>query len=315
MGKRSIPELIEGLKRRDWIALAQASTIVENNYEGKEELLDYAYRTGKADCLILGITGAGGAGKSTLIDRILELYAKRGKTVGVLAVDPSSSYTGGAVLGDRIRMGRHTINENLYIRSFGSRGSLGGISQGAKDVLYLFKSYGFDVIIIESVGVGQAETDITNFVDVTTVVLAPGNGDYMQLAKAGTQEIADIFVVNKADRPEADTLYLQLKSTFDFLPVDEQPVMVRTSARENEGIEELADCFEEAAQRLLAGRYNKRRCRIRNEVLTGALQVFEPFLRAEVEAVLEDVLAGKRTPYEAACDIGGRIRILDPAKI
>ena len=212
-------------------------------------------------------------------------------------------------------MGRHTINENLYIRSFGSRGSLGGISQGAKDVLYLFKSYGFDVIIIESVGVGQAETDITNFVDVTTVVLAPGNGDYMQLAKAGTQEIADIFVVNKADRPEADTLYLQLKSTFDFLPVDEQPVMVRTSARENEGIEELADCFEEAAQRLLAGRYNKRRCRIRNEVLTGALQVFEPFLRAEVEAVLEDVLAGKRTPYEAACDIGGRIRILDPAKI
>ena len=308
MSNLSVPELISGLAARDWRALARAITIVENNYDGKEALLDYAYETGRENCLILGITGAGGAGKSTLIDGILQIYSEIGKRIGVLAVDPSSSYTGGAVLGDRVRMGRHTLNSDIFIRSFASRGALGGISQGAKDVLYLYKSFGFDVIILESYGVGQAETDITNFVDVTTVVMAPGNGDYMQLAKAGTQEIADIFVVNKADAAEAETLYSQLLATFAFLPPERQPAIVKTVARDYRGIDEFVKQIQISTEKLLPNRNTKKRMRIANEVFTNALQMFEPILRAKTDAIADDILAGKLTPFEAARQLGSKIK-------
>ena len=310
MSNELISGLINGLANRDWKALAKAITIVENGYDGKELLLNYAYQTEKENCLIIGITGAGGAGKSTLIDSVLQLYSAKGKRIGVLAVDPSSSYTGGAVLGDRVRMGRHAMNADIFIRSFASRGSLGGISQGAKDVLYLYKSFGFDIIILESYGVGQAETDITNFVDVTAVVLAPGNGDYMQLAKAGTQEIADIFVVNKADNAEADALYSQLLSTFSFLPVERQPAVVKTVARDQKGIDELVVQIQTAGEKLLPNRSTKKRMRIANEIFTNALQVFDPTLRKEVDSVVDDVLAGNLTPFEAANQLGSRIAFL-----
>lgn len=302
-----IQNLIDRLVQRDWRALARAVTIVENGYDGREELLDYAYQNSREDCLILGVTGAGGAGKSTLIDALLQVYARQGKRIGVLAVDPSSSYTGGAVLGDRVRMGRHNVNGDIFIRSFASRGALGGISQGAKDVLYLYKAFGFDVIILESYGVGQAETDITNFVDVTTVVLAPGNGDYMQLAKAGTQEIADIFVVNKADTAEAETLYTQMMATFSFLPPERQPVVLKTVARDQRGIEELAAQIRIAGEKLLPNRSTKKRLRVANEVLTNALQIFHPMLREAAEKLTEEVLSGALTPFAAAEQLGGRL--------
>lgn len=309
MKQTSIPELIDRLRQRDWRALGRAITIVENWQEGRMELLDYACRTAREDCLILGITGAGGAGKSTLIDSLLQVYCQRGRQVGILAVDPSSSYTGGAVLGDRIRMAQHASERNFFIRSFGSRGALGGISRGAKDVLYLYKSFGFDVIIIESLGVGQEETDITHFVDVTAVVLSPGNGDYIQLSKAGTQEIADIFVVNKADRPEAEALYLQLLGTFDYLPENRRPIIVKTIARDHVGIEELADSFQAAGERLLPNRGTKKKIRIMNEIRENALHLFEPVLDAEVDALSEEVISGRLTPFEAASRLGSRIRL------
>lgn len=307
MKKTSVAELIAGLQKRDWRALGKAITIVENWYEGRNELLEYAYRTCNNNCLILGITGAGGAGKSTLIDSILQAYSRKGLRVGVLAVDPSSSYTGGAVLGDRIRMTRHTSEQDFFIRSFGSRGTLGGISRGCKDVLYLYKSFGFDIIIIESLGVGQEETDITNFVDVTAVVLAPGNGDYIQLSKAGTQEIADIFVVNKADRSEADALYRQLLSTFDFLPEENRPIIVKTTARDQIGTEELANLFLTVGKQLVPNRKNKEKIRIMNEIQSNALQIFEPVLETQINIIIEDVMDGRLSPFEAAKQLGDRI--------
>lgn len=302
-----ISDLITRLVRRDWIALGKAITIVENGYEGREELLNYAYQANQERSLIIGITGAGGAGKSTLIDSVLQVYARQGKRVGVLAVDPSSAYTGGAVLGDRIRMGRHAGSEHVFIRSFGSRGALGGISQGAKDVLYLYKAFGFDIIILESLGVGQAETDITSFVDVTAVVLAPGNGDYIQLSKAGTQEIADIFVVNKADNPEAEALYLQLRASFESFPEERRPWVVKTVARENRGVEELTELFAQAGERLVRGRAAKKRIRIMNEIQSNALLRFAPALRRQAERQTERVLAQELTPFEAAEELGRRI--------
>lgn len=311
MKKTSVPELIAGLKNRDWRALGRAITIVENCLEGREELLEYAYRNIHDDCLLLGITGAGGAGKSTLVDCILQVYSRKKLRVGVLAVDPSSAYTGGAVLGDRIRMTQRTSDKNIFIRSFGSRGSLGGISRGTKDVLYLYKAFGFDVIIIESLGVGQEETDITDFVDVTAVVLAPGNGDHIQLSKAGTQEIADIFVINKADRAEADALYRQLLSTFEFLPEDDRPEVIKTSARNHSGIEELVSLFHTTGERLLPDRSMKEKHRITNEIQSNALHIFEPTLTSHISLLVNDVLNGTLTPFKAASLLGQSICLDD----
>lgn len=309
MGKAPIPCLLTGLAARDWRALAKAITIVENDCDGKEDLLHYAYQTQKENCLILGITGAGGVGKSTLINGILQAYSAKGKQVGVLAVDPSSSYTGGAVLGDRVRMGWNNLDPNTFIRSFASRGAMGGICQGAKEVLYLYKSFGFDIIILESYGVGQAETDITDFVDVTMVVLAPGNGDYIQLAKAGTQEIADIFVVNKADMVEAEALHSQLLATLSSLPIDQQPTIVKTVARTSAGIEELVEKIQIVAEKLLPNRSLKKRRRIINEVYTKVLQTVSAALREKAEEVADDILAGDLTPFSAAAQLEQQIEI------
>ena len=308
---RSIPtaELLERFRARDRTILGRAITIVENGDEGRSELLDYAWQAAREDCFIIGLTGAGGAGKSTLSDKLIQAYRKRGKQVGVIAVDPSSPYTGGAVLGDRVRMGAHNRDEGVFIRSFGSRGSLGGISQGAKEVLYLYKAFGFDVILVESLGVGQAETDITNFVDVTAVVLAPGNGDGIQMAKAGTQEIADVFVINKADRPEAEALYYQLMAAFDAMPKGRRPAITKTVATENTGIDELVRLLEDADRRLQPMRGTKKQLRIENEIYTGALRVFEPELRAEARALMARVLSGELTPFEAAVHLGRRVRL------
>lgn len=311
MSKLPISELIERLSQGDWRVLGRAITIVENGYEGRTELLNYAYRGAREDLFILGLTGAGGAGKSTLTDKLIQAYRRRGQRVGVLAVDPSSPYTGGAVLGDRVRMGAHNRDTGVFIRSFGSRGALGGISRGCKEVLYLYKAFGFDVILVESVGVGQAETDITDFVDVTAVVLAPGNGDGIQLAKAGTQEIADVFVVNKADRPEAETLYLQLLTTFELLPEAQRPFIIKTVASENQGIEELTALLDKANRRLLPARSTKKQARIENEMFTGAMRIFEASLRARIHALAPGVLAGKTTPFAAAEELGGKIHIAE----
>ena len=315
MGRMIIRELLERFDRRDWKVLGKAISIVENQEEGCWELLNHAWKTAQEECLVVGITGAGGAGKSTLIDKLIRICRDRDRTVGVLAVDPSSPYTGGAMLGDRVRMNAHSSDPGVYIRSFASRGSFGGISQGAKYALYLYKAFGFDVIFLESLGVGQAETDISCFVDVTTVILAPGNGDAIQLAKAGTQEIADIFVINKGDKPEAEMLRLQLMAEFAVVPEEYRPLIVKTTAKDGTGVEELTDCFSQVSRRLLPARRIKQQIRIENEIFTGAACFYEPQLRRYAKELTQEVLAGTATPFEAAIRLGNKILIKDQGGI
>jgi LAO/AO transport system kinase len=202
--------LLDGLRTRKPASLARAISMVENGTAGFEELLEGAHRELGRACRI-GITGPPGAGKSTLIERLVARYRAAGLTVGVLAVDPSSPFTGGALLGDRIRMERATLDPGVFIRSMASRGSLGGMATTTGEVADVMDAYGFDRIIIETVGVGQSELDIIRVADTTVVVLVPESGDGIQVMKAGLMEIADVFVVNKADRPGADRLRQELE--------------------------------------------------------------------------------------------------------
>ena len=309
MVKIAPQDLIAGMREGSRRILAKAISVVENGEDGRAEVLEYAYRTMKECFLVLGVTGVGGAGKSTLIDKLVAAYRAKGLTVGVIAVDPSSPYSGGAVLGDRVRMAAHNSDTGVFIRSLGSRGAFGGISQGSKDVLYLYKSFGFDVILVESLGVGQAETEITHFVDVTTVLLVPGYGDAIQMAKAGVQEIADIFVINKSDRPEADALYYQLLTTFDNLPEELQPLVVKTIASENTGIPELLAAVEKAQVRQAPNKESKKRTRVECEIASGVRRQFDERLDEEVRRMMGPVLNDEFTPFVAAERIGAKISL------
>src|SRR5215467_11341284 len=191
--------LISAVRSGDARALARAISIVENRQPGWAELLKSFFpHTGKAR--ILGLTGATGAGKSTLVDQLAKHYRKENQTVGIVAVDPTSPYTGGAILGDRIRMQDHHSDPGIYIRSMATRGSLGGLARTSADVATVLDASGRDRILIETVGVGQDEVDIVRLADITVVMLVPGMGDDVQTIKAGIMEIADIFVINKSDR-------------------------------------------------------------------------------------------------------------------
>ena len=231
-------ELVAGLLAGKVRPLAKAITIVENDRPGKRELLKRIYpQTGNA--YLLGITGPPGAGKSTLTDKVISNLRKRGKTVGVIAVDPSSPFSGGAILGDRIRMQQHALDDGVFIRSMATRNHLGGLSKSAVDVIHLMDAAGKDVIIIETVGVGQDEVDIVRIAKTTVVVMVPGLGDSVQIAKAGVMEIADVFVVNKADRDGADKLFSEIRAMLDMIKDKKKPEIFRTIAVDDVGIEEL----------------------------------------------------------------------------
>lgn len=231
-------ELVAGLLAGKVRPLAKAITIVENDRPGKRELLKRIYpKTGNA--YLVGITGPPGAGKSTLTDKVISNLRKRGKTVGVIAVDPSSPFSGGAILGDRIRMQQHALDDGVFIRSMATRNHLGGLSKSAVDVMHLMDAAGKDVIIIETVGVGQDEVDIVRIAKTTVVVMVPGLGDSVQIAKAGVMEIADVFAVNKADRDGADKLFSEIRAMLDMIKDKKKPEIFRTIAVDDVGIEEL----------------------------------------------------------------------------
>jgi LAO/AO transport system kinase len=202
--------LAEGVLRADARSIARAMRAVDDASPGYRDLLKALWpHTGRG--WILGVTGNPGAGKSTLCDGLVEAYRARGARVGVVAVDPSSPYTGGAILGDRIRMGRHASDAGVFIRSLATRGHLGGLSRSARDVVRVFDAAGFDVILVETVGVGQDELEVTHTAHSTLVVMAPGMGDEVQASKAGILEVADVFAVNKADREGADATVRDLE--------------------------------------------------------------------------------------------------------
>jgi LAO/AO transport system kinase len=287
--------------------IGRAMTALETE-GGCPEILAALYpRTGRAR--IVGITGPPGAGKSTLVQRLAQALRRSGRTVGIVAVDPSSPFTGGAILGDRIRMAEIYTDPGVFIRSMATRGALGGLARATSDAVDVLDAAGFDVVLIETVGVGQDEVDIVGAADTTAVVLVPGLGDDIQAIKAGILEIADVFVVNKADREGADRAAAELSAMLDLSGERAwRPPIVRTVAPRNEGVAETLKVLESHADHLAATgegvRRRKRRARAR---LLALLE--ERFRRVVehhapepdgLEEAIRGVLARREDPYAAS---------------
>jgi LAO/AO transport system kinase len=237
----NIKNWVSRIRSGDPRALARAITTVENRAPESTELLKALFpHTGQAR--IIGLTGAPGAGKSTLVDQLAKEYRKQNKTVGIIAVDPTSPYTGGAILGDRIRMGSHFADPGIYIRSMATRGSLGGLAGTTSDVAAVLDASGRDLVLIETVGVGQDEVDIVRLAEITVVILVPGMGDDVQTIKAGIMEIADVFVINKSDREGAERVEREIRAMQSLSTRSDSwtPPIVKTVASDGQGVPELA---------------------------------------------------------------------------
>jgi len=298
-------------------ALAQAITLVESHSPAAARLLAELYpKTGRAR--IIGITGSPGAGKSTLVAALAKHYRKQQKRVGIIAVDPTSPFTGGAILGDRIRMTDLYTDRGVFIRSMATRGFLGGLAKATNDVVDILDAAGFDVVLVETVGVGQDEVEVVRTVQTNLVVLVPGMGDDIQAIKAGIMEIGDLFVVNKADRPGADKTVTEVTMMMSLVEEhgDWVPPIVKTVASRAEGIDELDAAivthYEYLAKSGELDRRNRDRVRIRIET-----QLKEGFMdrliggsiaREEYEQLLEDVLRKRNNPYEAAEGVLARVK-------
>jgi len=239
-------EIAQGVLKGDRRSIAKAITIIENSTPEAQELIATVFpHTGKAH--IIGLTGAGGAGKSTLIEKIIREYRQKGKTVGVIAVDPTSPFTGGAFLGDRIRMQELSTDDGVYIRSMATRNYAGGVSRATKDAAKILDAAGKDIVIVETAGAGQSEVEIVNVAQTIVVMHAPGLGDEIQAIKAGIMEIADIFVINKADRENADKTATDIQAMLQMSNKKDgwTPPVLKTIALTGAGVPELIEKIEE----------------------------------------------------------------------
>jgi LAO/AO transport system kinase len=285
-------------------------TIVEDSPEAAADLIQTLFRhTGTA--YLVGVTGAPGAGKSTLVDKLIAELRKDERTVGVIAVDPTSPFSGGAVLGDRVRMQSHALDNGVFIRSMATRGHLGGLARATADAAVVLDAAGREVVIIETVGVGQDEVDIVRTSDISIVVVVPGMGDEIQALKAGIMEIADIFVVNKSDRDGADRMVAALETVLalhPYGPGDWRPPIVRTTAITGEGIAELAGTIERfrkhSAPTLAARRKARIAARLRDILGQRLLAAVERTVPAgELDAVVARIANREIDPYSAASEI------------
>src|SRR5579863_6267359 len=277
MPDAKLDSLLQRFAQRDRVALARLITLVENRAAEVSAVMERVYsRTGHA--YILGVTGAPGAGKSTLVNRLIAKYRAQGKLVGVLAIDPSSPFSGGAVLGDRVRMTDHYKDSGVYIRSLSTRGHHGGLSRAAREIVKLLDAFGHDVIIIETVGVGQTELSVMDLADTTIVVTVPEGGDGVQVMKAGLNEIADLFVVNKADRDGADRIKAELELSVHLSRQEGRwlPPVVLTQAAADQGLDALVAAIARHAEYVAAHRSpereRERRTREFVEVLTAEME-------------------------------------------
>ncbi len=298
-------------------ALAQSISLVERDDPAADRLLAEIYpSTGRAR--IVGITGSPGAGKSTLVAALAKYYRRQDKRVGIVAVDPTSPFSGGAILGDRIRMADLYTDRGVFIRSMATRGFLGGLAKATNDVVDLLDASGFDLVLVETVGVGQDEVEVIRTVQTNMVVLVPGMGDDIQAIKAGIMEIGDIFVVNKADRPGADKTVTEVTMMMSLVEEhgDWVPPIVKTVASRSEGIEELDAAIAQHLEYLRASgeldRRNRERVRIRIETLLKE-KFMERLIggtmsKSDYEALLDDVLRKRNNPHDAADGVVARVR-------
>lgn len=309
--------LYERILNKDKRAVARLITLIENEVkEAREELKKIYKNTGNAR--IIGITGPPGAGKSSLVNELVKAIRKEGREVGVIAVDPTSPFTGGALLGDRIRMNEISLDPGVFIRSMGSRGSLGGIAKAAFDAVKVLDAYGMDYIIIETVGVGQSEVDIVKLADTVVLVLVPGLGDDVQAIKAGIMEIADIFAINKADKEGTDRLITEIQMMLDIGLKENpwRPPVIKTVALTGAGIQEL---YEEIKKHLefqnnMGILKEKRRNRIREEFYTHlrdniTKQIIEK-KSEKIKELLKAIEEKNLDPYSAVEIILRQINIL-----
>jgi len=311
---QDIQAWIDQLRSGDTRALSRAISTVENHAPGWSDLLKALFPHGGKAC-VLGLTGAPGAGKSTLVDHLARHYRKQNRTVGIIAVDPTSPYTGGAILGDRIRMQEHFSDPGIYIRSMATRGSLGGLARTTADVATVLDASGRDLVMIETVGVGQDEVDIVRLADVTVVILVPGMGDDVQTIKAGIMEIADIFVINKSDHQGAERVDREIR-TLQSLATRQDgwtPPIVKTVASEGTGIEELAAAiadYETYLQKeglVLKKSAQNWQERLIEMLRDSMLEKAREHLGDTVARMAAEVAEHKRDPYTLIEEIAGKI--------
>jgi LAO/AO transport system kinase len=309
--------LLSSLRQGSVRALARGISMVEENVPGAVDLLQATFpHTGKAT--VIGLTGPPGAGKSCLVDRLVGSFRRTGRRVGVVAVDPSSAYSGGAILGDRIRMQEHALDDGVFVRSMATRGYLGGLSRATADAIDLMDAAGYDPVIVETVGVGQDEIEIVRASDVVCVVLVPGMGDDIQAIKAGILEIADLFVINKADKPGTDRLITDLSYMLSLAadPEKFRPEILKTIAIRGEGIEPL----REGVLRFIRQAGNDRRSQKRkdraearfrsilSEKLTAKV-MDRVFRKEDLDQLLDEIAERTTDPYTAVRQVLSRVEV------
>lgn len=304
--------LLAGALRGERVAAARLLSLIENRQAPLDVLAALHKRSGNAH--ILGITGAPGAGKSTLVDRLIDHERRAKKTVGVVAVDPTSPFTGGAILGDRVRMESRALDPEVFIRSMGSRGALGGLAATTQDAVKVLDAMGKDLVLLETVGVGQGEVDVVRVADTIVVVLVPGMGDDVQTMKAGIMEIADVFCVNKGDREGTNRTMAEVASLIEITPHAPGawvPPVVRTVAATGEGVADLAAAIARHRAHLersgeLASRRRRRSEAELLEVLKDRLVHYvltDDGMRGRFERFVDEIAAHRRSPHEVAQEI------------